>query len=134
MRRRTADSTVRMQLSRFILAGTCALLAGAGVFALSAGRGAAAGPRACGITTFSQGGVVYKVLFAKNGAVQQYLLAISSHNTERDHDVLKAAQATYGPEAVNAPPLRILSFKPGSGGMMVPDKAVDSCGRVTHFH
>ncbi len=86
------------------------------------------------MTTYASEGVVYRVLFAKNGAVQQYLLERSSHNTEKDHDALKAAQARYGPEAVNAPPLQIISFKPGHGGMMLPGKAVDSCGRVTHFH
>lgn len=123
-----------MQLFRVILAGACALIAGAGLLALSVERGSAAQPRSCGIATFADSGVVYRVLFAKNGTVQQYLLAQSSHNTERDHDALKAAESKYGPEAVNAPPLRILSFKSGSGGMMVPDKAVDSCGRVTHFH
>jgi hypothetical protein len=134
MDNRTADSTDRMQLFRVVLAGACVIAAAAGFFVLSSGRGAAAGPRPCSIATFAEGGVVYRVLFAKNGAVQQYLLAVSSHNTERDHDMLKAAQADYGPEAVNAPPLRIVSFRPGSGGMMVPDKAVDSCGRITHFH
>lgn len=123
-----------MQLFRVIVAGACALTAGAGLLALSIERGAAAQPRACGMATFADNGIVYRVLFARNGAVQQYLLAKSSHNTERDHDALKAAESVYGPEAVDAPPLRILSFKPGSGGMMVPDKAVDSCGRITHFH
>lgn len=98
------------------------------------GRGSAAQPHSCGLATFAQSGVVYRILFAKNGAVQQYLLAQGSGHTEKDHDVLKAAIQRYGPEAVNAPPLQITSFKPGSGGMMVPDKAVDSCGRVTHFH
>lgn len=117
-----------------VVAGLCALIAGIALYALAHGRGAAAQPRSCAIETFSQNGVVYRVLFAKNGAVQQYLLAQSSSNTEKDHDVLKAAVAQYGPEAVNAPPLQIVSFKPGSNGMMVPDKAIDSCGRVTHFH
>ncbi len=37
-------------------------------------------------------------------------------------------------KASNAPPLQIVSFKPGgSGGMMIPDKAVDSCGRTQSF-
>jgi hypothetical protein len=104
------------------------------LFSLAHERGIAAQPNSCGIGSFSNDGVTYRVLFAKNGAVQQYLLAQSSGNTEKDHDALKAAETQYGPEAVNAPPLQITSFKPGSGGMMVPDKAVDSCGRVTHFH
>lgn len=79
-------------------------------------------------------GVTYEVQFAKNGAVQQYLLARTSHNTEKDHDVLKELQTRFGPEGVSAPPLQITSFRPGANGMMIPDKAVDSCGRVIHFH
>ena len=119
---------------RVILAGACALTAGIVFLAFAHGSGSAAQSRSCGIATYSSAGVVYRILFAKNGAVQQYLLAASSHNTEKDHDVLKALEAKYGPEAVNAPPLQITSFKPGTGAMMVPDKAVDSCGRVTPFH
>lgn len=117
-----------------VIAGVCALIAGIALLAFMHARGSAAQTNSCGMTTFAQDGVVYRVLFAKNGAVQQYLLAQGSGHTEKDHDVLKAAMEQYGPEAVNAPPLQIVSFKPGSGGMMVPDKAVDSCGRVTHFH
>lgn len=117
-----------------VIAGACALTAGIVLLALSHGRGSAAQPRACGMATYSRDGVVFRVLFAKNGAVQQYLLARGSGHTEKDHDVLKTAMQRYGPEAVNAPPLRILDFKPGTGGMMLPDKAVDSCGRITHFH
>ncbi|HLI95986.1 MAG TPA: hypothetical protein VKT72_07845 [Candidatus Baltobacteraceae bacterium] len=123
-----------MHRLRVIAACACALLAGAVFFTLTHDRGFAAQPDSCGISTFSSNGVVYRVLFAKNGAVQQYLLAKSSGNTEKDHDAFKAAEAQYGPEAVNAPPLQIISFKPGPGGMMVPDKAVDSCHRITHFH
>ena len=100
---------------------------------LQPGR-ATAQQQSCGTTTFSSAGVTYRVMFAKNGAVQQYLLQSSSHNQEHDHDALLAAEQKYGPEAVNAPPVKIISFKPGPGGMMIPDKAVDSCGRVTHFH
>ena len=90
--------------------------------------------QSCGETRFSSNGVTYRVVFAKNGAVQQYLLEASSHNPEHDNDALLAAEAKYGPEAINAPPVKIISFKQGDGGMMVPDKAIDSCGRVTHFH
>lgn len=96
--------------------------------------GALAAGQSCGESTFTSNGVVIKVLFANNGAVQQYLIAVSSHNQEHDHDALLAAQAKYGPEAINAPPVRVISFKQGDGGMMIPDKAVDSCGRITHFH
>jgi hypothetical protein len=35
---------------------------------------------------------------------------------------------------MDAPPVRIVSFKAGkSGGMMLPDKAIDSCGRTFSF-
>ena len=73
------------------------------------------------------------MLFARNGAVQQYVLTQTSHNVERDHDVLKELEAKYGPEGINAPPVKIVSFRPGSGGMMIPDKAIDSCGRISYF-
>ena len=42
--------------------------------------------QSCGEATFASNGVVFKVIFARNGAVQQYLLAQGSHNQERDHD------------------------------------------------
>ena len=116
-----------------ILAAVAALTAGALVFALAHGPSAAA-QGSCGELSYNSMGVSYRVLFAKNGSVQQYLLAKSSHNTEKDHDVLKDLQARYGPEAVNAPPVQITSFRPGPSGMMIPDKAVDSCGRVVHYH
>jgi|SRR5579884_393161 len=89
--------------------------------------------QACGATTYSNAGVIYRVLFAKNGAVQQYILVQSAHNVEEDHDALKTLEAKYGPAGLNAPPLTILSFRPGSGGMMIPEKVVDSCGRVSYF-
>jgi len=79
-------------------------------------------------------GLQVNVLFAKNGAVQRYLIVNSHDNTEAINDMLKDLEHTFGPEGINAPPLHITSFKPGSsGGMMVPDKAVDSCGRVQSF-
>lgn len=95
----------------------------------------AAGGPACGKTVFhGPQGIVYEVQFAKNGAVQRYALIASSSNPELDHDIQRSLSRQYGPEAVNAPPLTILSYKPASGGgMMVPDKAVDSCGRIVHF-
>lgn len=73
-------------------------------------------------------------MFAKNGSVQQYLLAHSSHNVEEDHDALKILEKRYGPEAINAPPVRVVSFRPAGGGMMIPATAIDSCGRHIHFH
>ena len=124
-----------MRRFRVLVAGTCAVVVGLLFLTVANGRTRAASTsHACGQLNYAKNGVVYHVLFAKNGSVQQYLLARSSHNTEQDHDVLKAVTAHYGPEAVNAPPLRIISFRPGSGGLMIPDKAIDSCGRITHFH
>lgn len=95
----------------------------------------ATGGRPCSETTFDgPQGIVYHVLFAKNGAVQRFALVKSSDNPELDHDIQRSLARQYGPEAVDAPPLQILTFKPApGGGMMVPDKAVDSCGRVLHF-
>lgn len=79
-------------------------------------------------------GIQIKVLFARNGAVQRYVVVTSHDNTEAVNDMLLDLEKTFGPEGVDAPPLHITSFKPGSnGGMMVPDKAVDSCGRVQSF-
>jgi hypothetical protein len=123
-----------MHQFRAIVAGVAALTAGALIFVLSHHSVAAAVAGPCGEMNYSSMGVTYEIRFAKNGSVQQYLLARSSHNTEKDHDVLKELQARYGPEGVNAPPLQITSFRPGANGMMIPDKAVDSCGRVVHFH
>ncbi len=95
----------------------------------------AAGGPSCGQTTFhGPKGVVFNVLFAKNGAVQRYALIESSDNPELDHDIQRSLVREYGPEGINAPPVQILTYKPGSsGGMLVPDKAMDSCGRISHF-
>lgn len=122
-----------MQMIRIFMAAVFALGAALLLFTLSHPEAAAAA-QSCGETSFTSNGVTFKVLFAKNGTVQQYLLADSSHNQERDHDALLAAESKYGPEAVNAPPVQVISFKSGDGGMMIPDKAMDSCGRITHFH
>jgi hypothetical protein len=102
--------------------------------ALPASAASATGP-ACGEHLYTNPqGLQVNVLFAKNGAVQRYVIVKSQDNTEAINDMLKDLERTYGPEGVNAPPLRITSFKPGgSGGMMVPDKAVDSCGRTQSF-
>ena len=111
--------------------GTLALLAGAACFHLTQGEASAL--PACGELTASHNGTVYKVLFAKNGAVQRYQLVHGTENTENDHDVLLSLQAKYGPEEVNAPPVQIVSYRDAGGGMRIPLKAVDSCGRVTEF-
>jgi hypothetical protein len=79
-------------------------------------------------------GLQVNVLFANNGSVQRYVIVTSHDNTEAINDMLKDLEKVYGREGINAPPLHIVSFKPGSnGGMMVPDKAVDSCGRTQLF-
>ena len=78
-------------------------------------------------------GLQINVLFAKNGSVQRYVIVTSHDNIEEVNDMRKDLENDYGPEAVNAPPLHIISFKPGPNGMMIPDKAVDSCGRTQSF-
>ncbi|MGZ3522975.1 MAG: hypothetical protein ACXVAG_18660 [Vulcanimicrobiaceae bacterium] len=114
--------------------GLAVVLAGAALFTVPALRTSAAPSDSCKEIDYRDAaGVEYRVLFAKNGTVQQYLLATSSHNTELDHDVRTKLERQYGEEAVNAPPLRIISFRKGDGAMMVPDKAIDSCGRITEF-
>ncbi len=81
------------------------------------------------------GGVVFRILFAKNGSVQQYVLVSSDKNPELVNDRKKFIERQFGPEAVNAPPLHVIAFKPspGGGGLLIPDKAVDSCGRTLTF-
>ncbi len=79
-------------------------------------------------------GAAIRVVFAKNGAVQRYEVMRSQENPEATNDLRQALERVYGPEGVNAPPVQITSFKRGpSGGMMVPDQAVDSCGRTFSF-
>lgn len=83
----------------------------------------------------SPSGVTFKVLFANNGSVQRYEPTNSLENPEAINDARISIEETYGPAGVNAPPLKIISFKAGeSGGMMVPDKAIDSCGRTLSFN
>ncbi len=74
-----------------------------------------------------------RILFAKNGAVQRYEVVNSNENEEAVNDFRIDLEREYGPAGINAPPLHIVSFKPGSGGMMMPDKAIDSCGRKLSF-
>lgn len=78
-------------------------------------------------------GVTIKILFAKNGAVQQFVVVDARENTEAVHDMELVLEKAWGPAGADAPPLHIVSFKQGGGGMMVPDKAVDSCGRTLSF-
>jgi hypothetical protein len=131
--RRPADNrSVMVRLLVRALAG-CALAFPLLVAAAPAST-FAVGP-ACGEHLYTNPqGLQVNVLFAKNGAVQRYVIVTSHDNTEAVNDMLKDLEKTFGPEGVNAPPLHITSFKPGgSGGMMVPDKAVDSCGRTQSF-
>ncbi len=110
-----------------------ALLALFGSLLLPA-RAATTGP-SCGDHLYTNDkGIQIRVLWAKNGAVQKFEIVDSKENPEDVNDMEKDLERTYGPEGTNAPPLRIVSFKQGgSGGMMVPDKAVDSCGRTISF-
>ncbi len=79
-------------------------------------------------------GVVVLILFANNGAVQRYQIVANAEKTEAVNDTLLALQGTYGQAGVNAPPLKIVSYKPAEGGMQIPDKAIDSCGRTLDFN
>lgn len=125
------NRSVKVRLLVRVLA-LCALLAPS-LFALPA-PAATTGP-SCGEHLYTDpAGVQIRVLFAKNGSVQRYEIVKSLENPEAVNDMEKDLEHTFGPEGSNAPPLRIVSFKPGSsGGMMIPDKAVDSCGRTLSF-
>jgi hypothetical protein len=96
---------------------------------------ASAGPSCGEHTQKSDSGIVIKILFAKNGAVQRYEIVDAQENTEQANDEILKLEKIYGEAGVDAPPLHIVSFKPapGGGGMMVPDKAIDSCGRTLSF-
>jgi hypothetical protein len=109
-------------------------LALAAVFACASPSLAVTPGPACGEQVVrSDKGIQIKVLFAKNGSVQRYLVLDPQQNAEDINDLRIALEQRYGPAGINAPAMKIVSFKPGSGGMMVPDKAVDSCGRTLSF-
>ncbi len=60
--------------------------------------------------------------------------AYRGSNPESENQLRLALERVYGPAGVNAPPVQIVSFKRArSGKLMVPDKAVDSCGRASSF-
>lgn len=121
---------VRLALIRLGLAALCAAAAS---FPTAPARAQSLGP-ACGIIDAQgDGGVVIRVLFAKNGTVQRYQVARGRNNIEGVHDAITLLQKQYGNEGENSPPLQIVSFKKGSGGLQIPDKAVDSCGRTLSF-
>ncbi|MDP9110316.1 MAG: hypothetical protein M3M96_01600 [Candidatus Eremiobacteraeota bacterium] len=121
-----------MILARFVIvtavAGCCIVTFGAPAAAVTAGP-------SCGMQVAnSDKGISVRILFAKNGAVQRYEVVNSPENEEAVNDFRIALERQYGPAGVDAPPLRIVSFKQGtSGGMMMPDKAIDSCGRKLSF-
>ena len=79
------------------------------------------------------GGMRVTVQFAKNGAVQSYIFDPHVNPLDED-DARLALEKRFGPEGINAPPLQIVSFKTSPGSrLQVPDKGVDSCGRVVSF-
>lgn len=126
------NRNVNVRLVAGVAAGG-AFLALIGLLALPA-RATYAGP-SCGEKLYTNDeGISIRVLWAKNGAVQRFEIVDSKENPEEVNDMEKDLEKVWGPEGTNAPPLRIVSFKPGaSDGMMVPDKAVDSCGRTLSF-
>jgi len=108
-----------------------------GIFLCSSPRASATslGPT-CGQKTFnSPNGVSILVLFANNGTVQRYEVTAGADNTELVNDARDSVEKSYGPAGLNAPPLHIISYRPAeAGSMMLPDKAVDSCGRTLSFN
>jgi hypothetical protein len=87
----------------------------------------------CGEELVSSHGMKARVLFARNGAVERYIITGEHQNPEDEHDFLLALQKRGGPEGINAPPLRITAFKQGYGGVAIPVRGVDSCGRTLTF-
>jgi hypothetical protein len=83
----------------------------------------------------SPSGVGILILFASNGAVQRYQVTAHADNPEAVNDTMTSLEGTYGPASVNAPPVKIVSFKVVQGStMQIPDKAIDSCGRTLDFN
>ncbi len=131
--RRPADNhIVRVRLATSFLA--CCTAIAAWLLSVLPSQAVTPGP-SCGEQLLkSQTGIAIRVLFAKNGAVQRYLVVDSQENMEAVNDFRLTLERQFGPAAVNAPPLHIVSFKSGGGsGMMVPDKAKDSCDRTLSF-
>ncbi len=114
----------------------CALTAAVSWLAFAPARALAVTPGpSCGQEVAKgDNGVAIRVLFARNGAVQRYDAVNSEANPESMNDLRLALERVYGPAGVNAPPVQIVSFKKAkTGNLMVPDKAVDSCGRTSSF-
>ena len=124
---------IHQLLPRAILADTAvAVLIG---WAARPSLAVTAGP-SCGTQVETNNeGIAIRILFAKNGAVQRYEVVTSHENEEAANDFRLSLEARFGPAVVNAPPLRIVSFKKAEGGgMALPDKAIDSCGRTLSFN
>ena len=120
---------VRLAL-RLLAVATFVTVAG---LCLVPARAVEAGPSCGEKTATNDKGISIRILFAKNGTVQRYLVVHSQQNQEAANDMLTALEREFGPAGINAPPVRIVAFKPGSGGMLVPEKAVDSCGRTISY-
>ena len=125
---------VRLRLGYFAapLVGVLALLC-ALAFTMTPSTADTAGPSCGEQLVKNEKGIQIKILFAKNGAVQRYVIVESQENVEDANGLELELEKHWGPPAVNAPPMHIVSFKPGSGGMSIPDKAIDSCGRTLSF-
>jgi hypothetical protein len=122
---------VRLQVVAICLAAGVML----GTFGLHPERSVAApaGP-SCGEQNVATGqGITVRILFARNGAVQRYVVDDPTRNQEADNDVILALQKQYGPEAQDTPPLRIVAYKHAYGGLMIPVRGIDSCGRTLSF-
>ena len=123
---------MRVRLSTGLFVAPLAL-AIACAFAGTSARADTPGPKCGEQLVKNDKGIQIKILFANNGAVQRYLVINSQENMEDTNDLRLDLEKHFGPAGINAPPLRIVSFKPGSGGMQIPDKAIDSCGRTLSF-
>ncbi|HEV7179483.1 MAG TPA: hypothetical protein VGN11_06405 [Candidatus Baltobacteraceae bacterium] len=119
-------------LARFFTASAAAVYAA--LLCAAPGQAFTHGPSCGKRIERGDNGTAIRVLFAKNGAVQRYEIVGTSENTEAVNDFRVSLERLYGPAGMDAPPVRIVSFKAGkSGGMMLPDKAIDSCGRTFSF-
>jgi hypothetical protein len=121
---------------RWSVAAVSAIFALGWIFSTRAMADPTLGPLCGEKMVKSPTGVNVRVLFANNGSVQRYVVVTGSENPENANDAVKDLEATYGEAGVNAPPLKVVSFKPSDngGGMQVPDKAIDSCGRTLDFN
>ena len=129
----TTVRTLPARLAAVLSALVVVVLTGTALTAHAATAGPSCGQRD---VHFPEQGIAIRILFAKNGAVQRYQVMQGMDEPETVNNELIILTREYGPAGVNAPPLKIISFRKGDGegGMMVPDKAVDSCGRTLTFN